>query len=58
MVYRTFKISERSLGSDAYSFFRGSYVSPAFLYSDIEMKLDKMYKIILDLKSKSVFLEK
>ena len=58
MVCRTFKISERSLDCNAYSLFGGRYVSPAFLYSDIEIKLDKMYKIILDLKSKSVFLEK
>jgi len=36
MACRTFKISERSLGGDAYSLFDGRYVSPAFLYSDFE----------------------
>ena len=58
MVCRTFKISERSLGGDAYSLLSGNYVSPAFLYSDFGIELDKKYKIIPVLKSKSVFLEK
>lgn len=58
MVCKTFKISKRSLDCNAYSLLSGNYVSPAFLYSDFETKLDKVYKINPVLKSKFVFLEK